>query len=439
MNYFEKIIRKNEDKINNKKENIKNSNNYSDLEILLYIMCSGNREERVIRIRILKFLIENNTDVNKVVEGNIRSSTAIIEASRNRENGLIRILLVYGDANVNIRDSNGDTPFIIACRTANKRLINMLIEENININNINNIGETSINILFHLGRNDLIKRILIRFLKKYKKYITNCIEDKNEKKNFVKDKLQDIYNKELKNSIKYKNIKMVKFMFEGIINVCSSNLINSRIFDNEVILNEEINVDVNEKDEYGIPILFYAIQDYNIMDYLLSQGANINVTNSDGDTLLFLACSQNSFPSIKYLVDHGADINRGNCYETTPLIISCLRGYEYIIYYLVENGANVNAIDIHYKKTPLIILCENNNANCVSYLIEHGADVNKVDEDGCTPLMYSCKLGNEDMVRYLVEHKADKSIVNKNRETALSIAEKNGHENIVVYLTDGGA
>ena len=91
-------------------------------------------------------------------------------------------------------------------------------------------------------------------------------------------------------------------------------------------------------------------KDYEMVKYLIENGADPNITAENSGTPLI-----NAFPDlelVKYLVKHGADINQPDRYGTTPIIIACKNGYIEVVKYLLNQKVNA---DIYYKmdKSPL--------------------------------------------------------------------------------------
>ena len=70
-----------------------------------------------------------------------------------------RLLLMH-KANPNIKNANGDTPLMLACKMGKENFIKLLLKFNADINERNNFGETSIHMALLNGNIDII-RVLI--------------------------------------------------------------------------------------------------------------------------------------------------------------------------------------------------------------------------------------------------------------------------------------
>jgi len=76
----------------------------------------------------------------------------------------------------------------------------------------------------------------------------------------------------------------------------------------------------DEKNNYG-SLLNMAIfrNDFDLVKYLVENGANINDTNACGSTPIYCASADFSFEILEYLVEKGADINIPNDAGVLPL------------------------------------------------------------------------------------------------------------------------
>lgn len=82
---------------------------------------------------------------------------------------------------------------------------------------------------------------------------------------------------------------------------------------------------------------------FQIVKYLISNGANINAVNMLGQYVLSIAVIKGYLPIVKYIILKGANIHRNN---NELLQYAVQKGHLNIIKYLVEHGANINAKSI---------------------------------------------------------------------------------------------
>jgi FOG: Ankyrin repeat len=142
--------------------------------------------------------------------------------------------------------------------------------------------------------------------------------------------------------------------------------------------------DPNGKTPDGLPIIFNATRNPEILKALLEAGADPNVRNSEGRTPLFFSTMNDDNDSVNALLSHGADKEAG-----APLIEAAfshrLKGAEA----LLKAGADVNVRSAFRGKTPLHFAAEKNDLEMATLLLTYKADPNLRDEDGTTPLVYA--------------------------------------------------
>ena len=173
----------------------------------------------------------------------------------------------------------------------------------------------------------------------------------------------------------------------------------------------ESGYDPNIQDGNGNTALILSIIDNDIdaVELLLEYKADTNIKNLGGATALQFALDiawVQNYEIAELLVSQGADPNVVDKYNDTPLMTIC---------------QNADEID----PTDLIIL-----------LIDNGAHVNKKDDtrDGLTVLSYVVAIGDYELTKLLLEHGADPNIKDALGETVLSVALRSRFMDIVDLL-----
>ena len=106
--------------------------------------------------------------------------------------------------------------------------------------------------------------------------------------------------------------------------------------------------DVNTRTFLGQTPLNYAIKSDNvnnleIVELLINNGALIEYQNLRGNTALHIAAQLGRKEIVEFLINNGANVNVTNTkHGTTPLHDAINKGYEEIAELLIANGANVN-------------------------------------------------------------------------------------------------
>lgn len=129
---------------------------------------------------------------------------------------------------------------------------------------------------------------------------------------------------------------------------------------------------ITHKDEYGFTVLHGLAEEehYEILQFLIDNGANVNEKNEDGITPLHLA----AWPEIvEILVKNGADLEaKSNAGETPLICLSAEQEREDVMEALLIAGANVNARN-DFGKSALDIATNREESQKMSILKKYGA------------------------------------------------------------------
>lgn len=81
---------------------------------------------------------------------------------------------------------------------------------------------------------------------------------------------------------------------------------------------------------------------YDIVDYLISQGADVNYSCPLGWTALMLACTNQHFNIVKLLISNGANVNAQATNGFTPVMFVMLNvNTDEMREYLIQKGADM--------------------------------------------------------------------------------------------------
>ena len=150
------------------------------------------------------------------------------------------------------------------------------------------------------------------------------------------------------------------------------------------------------------PLLFSG--DINKIKKALDEGADINEEYEKGYILTYY-CNRDNYDIIKFLIDNGADLDVGRGRFSTPLIAASRYASPEVVQLLLKNGADVSAVSNDGGTS--IFAARNNDSEPIAItklLIKAGADVNHVNKYGMTPLkLASGPNGNKEMAQLLIK------------------------------------
>ncbi|KAI3852535.1 hypothetical protein MKW98_028614 [Papaver atlanticum] len=199
---------------------------------------------------------------------------------------------------------------------------------------------------------------------------------------------------------------------------------------------EELNLDVDVKDNNGItPLCYGAVKgQLNTVEYLLEKGANpdgSNDPNSTTNTPLHYAVLGGDRKIQTVLLSKGIHINVATR-SGTALSYAALLGQVDAVKVLLDHCADPNVV-LFGVVTPLTSTIVNNSPQIMDLLLQAGADPNA---KSCrfAPLILAVKYGLTQFVVRLLEAGADPNVTDHEGMTAVEIAAKEGNYQIVQIL-----
>jgi ammonium transporter Rh len=208
-------------------------------------------------------------------------------------------------------------------------------------------------------------------------------------------------------------------------------------------MDEIENVENDLQDEVYISKLLFCTSkgDVNALKEMFSKYKlknkkwSYNDVDYDGRSCLHIAASTGCFDIVKYLVEQGANINIRDRFGGTPRDDAIRNGHADISNYLIQNGASKPAESFQLE---LIQACSQNNIEKVSRLLTHHVSPNCCDYDERTPLHLAVASKSYPLVSLLLEYNADPQAIDKFGGSPLSDAIRNksrvGNDKIVELL-----
>lgn len=365
-----------------------------------------------------EYLIKNGAFINfladkKTLIKNEYGTAPLIEGAKHLD---IVKYLIENNADVNFKDYSGRTPLMTASYYGNLEAIKYLIDNGADINNrIKNkfnfyVSKNSNALDFALySPNDNNKLPVINYL------ISKGIETNDE----------NLFNIFLLETVSMhddeKYINDYKSKFNNIINIInklfnSDNKKNIKTYIEKIIRNNDLylldyiykNYDIKYLNDYMI-IYSSAFGKIKLVKYLILNGAFIN------DEVLIHASED--FELMKYFIEIGTEINDNIIFKIKSYDILKLFDSNLLIKIKNKNDdtlltAFCNEIYTYEEEIEVIKI--------INFLIESGIDINAQNKEGCTALMYACTCESYYILKILLENNADINIKDKKGKTALN-------------------
>jgi len=178
---------------------------------------------------------------------------------------------------------------------------------------------------------------------------------------------------------------------------------------------------------------------YDILNFLLENGADPSLANNLGETPLHLAAKEGNL-ALQTLLQYqkrlnlNARDNNGN----TPFMNACLHNHIDAVHRLLLSGASINQPDLQ-NTTPVMAATKLGHNRIALFLLENKVGLDQPDLQGNTLLHWAAVTNNVAVVRELLKRGrkvSSKNEVNNRKETPIFLAAKEGHTEIVRMLLE---
>lgn len=172
------------------------------------------------------------------------------------------------------------------------------------------------------------------------------------------------------------------------------------------------NVDVNEKDEFGMTALHYAAYYgyVDCIDILIKAGAEIFNKDSQDFSPLEYAVTKGRYYAVHKLLAEGAPSGVNN-FDGNALVLAVQQGNNSILRLLLRTG-----FDVHYINTSgwnaISLAVKKRDRDAVEILLNYGADPNYVCTDGTPIIQYSVSMQESDILALLLSSGGTNSFSN---------------------------
>ena len=326
------------------------------------------------------------------------------------------------------RIETGDTPLHVACRNRRLKMISFLVKEmkcNVNVPNSNE--ETPLHVVCHSGLSSLN---ILKLVKRCKPNAqTKCGDTP------------------LHIAVHHASTSTIKYLVKQMkcnVNIPNKNgqlplhLLLHQGSKEDAIPLVVNSLNVNSKDEHGNAPLHTACLKFSreTIEYLSKiKGCDLNITNNDGDLPLHVVCRmcmydnqllglQDWFIVIKLM--SASNVNTRNSAGNTPLHEACQLHFNKIVQHLIlEKNCNPSICNEQHE-LPLHLASRRCSLEIVK-LVSGVDDVNSQTISGNTPLHEACQFGYskecvETVQHLILEKNCNPSICNEQHELPLHLA-----------------
>ena len=381
------------------------------------------------QLRVAAFLLDHGANVN----GSSDTHPLIHAAARDQKT-MVELLLSRG-ADVNARDSSGETAVMVAAQHGYKSIVEVLLAHHGDLNEKGPGGITALHQAVTKGYADIAGLLITNGAD------VNAVDDHGETP----------------------------------LQWAASNG-NTGLM--QLLMDHKATVNIRDNDGYtALHVACYHDQ-VNAAALLLKNGAEVNAKEGKNDWLpLHIAVDKQSPELVQLLLDNHADPNAripsyrfqrmstffGETSDVTPLIMAAMNPRAKITALLVEHKADVNARD-GSGDTPLLLVSKHWNApgmgsfaersrsssseatdglkerlTIAGVLLDNGADVNAQNDNKQSALGLAVEDKSPEMVKLLLAHKPQVDILDQSGWTPLQWAVSEQHPEIAGLLLDAGA
>ncbi|XP_076285606.1 uncharacterized protein LOC143211647 [Lasioglossum baleicum] len=401
-------------------------------------------------LKLVKDLLKNGAHVNMLHGGLDFIHNLLHKAVDGKQVQMAKLLINYG-ANVNVKNSQGETPIVNAIKNRNTKLIELLLTNGADIKEDPKVVGTAV----RCGNQELVEDLLkngadVNMLHGGLDFRHSLLHKAVDGKQVQMAKLLINYgaNVNVKDTrektpivtaILNRDTEMIELLLTNGADIKEDpKVVCTAVRCGNLELVEDLlknGADINALDNmyFRFSLLHEAVKrkQVQMVKLLINYRANVNVKNSQGETPIVNAIQNTDTKMIELLLTNGADIK-----EDPKVVCTAVRcGNLEIVEDLLKNGADINALDNMYFSFSLLHYAVlRKQLQMVQLLINYGANVNVKDTREKTPIVDAIQNKDKKIIKLLLSNGADI----KEDPKVLCAAVENGNLKIVEdILTDG--
>lgn len=304
--------------------------------------------------------------------------------------------LIEEEINYNVCNSNGDNALMLATKHKHLKVVETLLEFEVDPNYINDRNETALAFAAMKGKSNID--------------VVSLLLDYGARPNIEDENGKTIIEKLIETELFLRSNKKLKMKFRQEIDENE----NYKSVLEEILLNGEVNL--NMLNSEGNPYFFDAVEhrNFDLVKMLVKYGADINQKNKDGYNIVYYYMMKNM--TFRRVIDHqqylimlrniislGADVNSRDDFGGITLHKAILDNDLQTIKVLLNAGADINAVD--NKGRNMVHNCMwQNKVKVFRLLYSYNKKlINKPDKFGVLPINYAAFLGYGELVIELID------------------------------------
>lgn len=409
-------------------------NKFKLYNISLYLLLTCTNLPNL-RAALHKHIAQATKEINQ-----IKNNMDLIQAIENLDEEEIKNLLQEG-ADINTKDSNGNTPLIKLIKYKNINLkdkpeeVNKIVEiiRYITKSKLGNFKRADLNLknnegkfpLYVAAENNDLDTVEFLLNNPYNLADVNLRDNEGNTalmiaaqkgyRDIVKSLLDHKADPDLKNNKGQTALDLAKEnQHHNIVTLLENFYLNKD--KSKIIESTKKEISGKKETPEDLVLLFKAIAngDKNAVINILQENKDLDINQElysqrtkNYKTPLISAVEKNNYDIAKILLEHKADPNKLVHLEN-PLSIAIRNKNLDMVKLLLEYKADVNK-EYHNGETPLMIAIEEKNIPIIEALLKHNANTNQADHFARTPLFLEVSKDdpNPEIVKLLLEYKAN--------------------------------
>lgn len=258
-----------------------------------------------------------------------------LNACRNGQKNIVKLLLERGGIDLNRRDAEGNTPLHYVCRQGFRDLAALLLDRGADPSQANNRSETPLHTAARSGNREIIARLVE----------AGADPDASDREGCTP----------LMRLVENRRTDAALWLIDRGVDIEATDQTGHRVLDyatalglTEVVarLSRGGSGGADSRDAEGNTLLHQAV--YNdqaevVRTLLAASKAQLDAPNDAGETPLLVACERGNLHIARMLLDAGADANRPLTNGTTPLHWAAQAGNRFLVEALLGAGAAIDA------------------------------------------------------------------------------------------------